>query len=132
MYQTMVGTNVAPSMNLVGINGTEGIYFIFFDLSIRTEGHYRLKFSLCDLMANGLSTRGSPQLASKAAIIDEVFSDVFHVMTPTQFGCAMESTELTKAFARQGIKLPIRNSTTRLRRSLLAKSAMQSPAALYE
>ncbi|KAI8926341.1 velvet factor-domain-containing protein [Entophlyctis helioformis] len=122
LHQTLIGTTIAPSMNLVNLAGVEGVFFIFFDLSIRTEGIYKLKFILCDMSA-GFEPGVPPMLSQKARVIAQVFSDSFRVYTPSQFAGMMESTELTKSFARQGIKLPIRNTTSRNRRQWLRKAA---------
>ena len=54
----LVGGTVVPSYNLGMLSGNEGVYFIFTDLSVRTEGWtwilfigtYTLKFSLCNLL----------------------------------------------------------------------------------
>jgi len=43
--QTTVGGQVAPDLT----GDTSHIWFAFSALSIRTEGTFKLKFSLCDL-----------------------------------------------------------------------------------
>ncbi|KAL0637756.1 hypothetical protein Q9L58_003317 [Maublancomyces gigas] len=49
----------------------------------------------------GLNTGSAPVLAS-------AFSDVFHVFSAKKFPGVIESTNLSKCFATQGIKIPIR------------------------
>ncbi|CAI2169579.1 18987_t:CDS:2 [Funneliformis geosporum] len=82
--------------------GQQGIYFIFQDLSVRTEGSFTLKFSFCDV--KGLLTR-------RGSVAAEVYSGPFKVYTAKKFPGMTESTELSKAFAKQGIKIPIRKDT---------------------
>ncbi|KAF0501122.1 velvet factor [Gigaspora margarita] len=65
-------------------SGQQGIYFIFQDLSVRTEGTFTLKFSFCnvkELMVQSLngftSTRGS--------VAAEVYSAPFKVYSAKKF-----------------------------------------------
>lgn len=44
----------------------------------------------------------------KAPVLASVFSDVFQVYSAKKFPGVIESTPLSKAFASQGIKIPIR------------------------
>lgn len=44
----MCGTRVYSSSEAVGLDGQTGIYFIFWDISVRQEGEYKLKFSLVE------------------------------------------------------------------------------------
>ncbi|RIB28188.1 velvet factor-domain-containing protein [Gigaspora rosea] len=77
--------------------GQKGVYFIFQDLSVRTEGTFTLKFSSPDELTNA---RGN--------VAAEVYSAPFRVYSAKKFPGMTESTELSKAFAKQGIKIPIR------------------------
>lgn len=45
---------------------------------------------------------------SKAPVLASVFSDVFQVYSAKKFPGVCESTALSKCFASQGIKIPIR------------------------
>lgn len=45
----LIGTLISPSFHLFSPSGTETVYFIFSDLSVRAEGTFRLKFALFDL-----------------------------------------------------------------------------------
>lgn len=53
-----------------------------------------------------LNQRSAPVLAS-------VFSDVFQVFSPKKFPGIVESPRLSKCFALQGIKIPIRKDRHR-------------------
>lgn len=44
----MCGTRVYSSSEAVGLDNQPGVYFIFWDISVRQEGEYRLKFSLVE------------------------------------------------------------------------------------
>ncbi|CAB5190983.1 unnamed protein product [Rhizophagus irregularis] len=74
-------------------------------LSVRTEGTFTLKFSFCDV--KGLLVRSlSGYTNSRGSVAAEVYSAPFKV-----FELVIESTALSKAFAKQGIKIPIRKET---------------------
>ncbi|CAB4378464.1 unnamed protein product [Rhizophagus irregularis] len=90
--------------------GQQGIYFIFQDLSVRTEGTFTLKFSFCDV--KGLLVRSlSGYTNSRGSVAAEVYSAPFKVYSAKKFPGMTESTALSKAFAKQGIKIPIRKET---------------------
>lgn len=54
------------------------------------------------------STPGSVLNHGSAPVLASVFSDVFQVYSAKKFPGVIESTPLSKAFAIQGIKIPIR------------------------
>ncbi|KAM3579379.1 hypothetical protein VKS41_008238 [Umbelopsis sp. WA50703] len=101
--RVLMGSLVSSPSLLKNPEGQQGLYFAFPDLSIRTEGRYTLKFSLIKLTSNDFITD------AKANVIAQVFSDPFTVYSAKKFPGMTESTELSKAFARQGLKIPIRN-----------------------
>ncbi|ORZ00849.1 velvet factor, partial [Syncephalastrum racemosum] len=88
-------------MTVLDHNNCPGVFFIFHDLSVRTEGRFRLKFTFIDLAA------GEP-LTMSTRIQTDVLSEPFTVYTAKKFPGMAESTALSKAFARQGIKINIR------------------------
>lgn len=47
--RNLVGSSVSSATKLYDLNGHLGIYFVFQDVSLRTEGRFRLKFSLVDV-----------------------------------------------------------------------------------
>lgn len=47
--KNLIGTTVASANKLYNLDGKLGIFFVFHDLSLRTEGNFRLKFSLIDV-----------------------------------------------------------------------------------
>ncbi|CAG8756090.1 9248_t:CDS:2 [Cetraspora pellucida] len=87
--------------------GQKGIYFIFQDLSVRTEGTLTLKFSFCNIKK--LMIQSPDELTNtRGSVATEVYSAPFKVYSAKKFPGMTESTELSKAFAKQGIKIPIR------------------------
>lgn len=59
--------------------------------------------------SNGSGSPGGSKLNhTTAPVLASVFSDVFHVYSAKKFPGVIESTPLSKAFAIQGIKIPIR------------------------
>ncbi|CAG8439620.1 6480_t:CDS:2 [Diversispora eburnea] len=101
--RVLMGSLVSSPAILKNTTGEPGCYFCFPDLSIRTEGKYTLKFSLMKL---GTEDR---LINTKTEIIATTFSDPFTVYSAKKFPGMTESTELSKAFAKQGLKIPIRN-----------------------
>ncbi|KAI0799711.1 velvet factor-domain-containing protein [Irpex lacteus] len=71
-------------------------FFVFPDLSVRTEGSYRLKLSLFEVV-------GSNVYHCKS-----IFSAPFYVYTAKKFPGMEESTPLSCSLADQGIKIRIR------------------------
>ncbi|KAG1454375.1 hypothetical protein G6F46_008287 [Rhizopus delemar] len=69
------------------------------DISIRLEGIFRLKFTLFQI--KGL------EIERKSAVI----SNVFQVYSPKSFPGMSESTELTRLFSEQGVRIRIRKES---------------------
>lgn len=78
-------------------NGEMGSFFCFPDISCRTPGRYRLKFSLVTL---------NPRPKAKAPVRTELLSEVFQTFTAKEFPGMSESTALAKALKSQGCNIP--------------------------
>lgn len=102
--RVMMGNIFANAVPLEDEHGKRGFFYIFPDLSIRVEGRYRLKFDLLRVVL----PPGPPALPGTNHVAAEVLSDVFVVYAAKKFPGMMQSTELTKAIARQGIKISVR------------------------
>lgn len=95
-------------------NGKVGLWFILQDLSVRTEGTFRLKMNFFNLSSFKLSdsenkaTGKGPELMSEAPCLASVFSKSFRVWSAKKFPGVIETTPLSRQFAKQGIKIPIR------------------------
>lgn len=77
--------------------------FVNHLLTIRAA---RLKMNFIDV---GAGTGGLNR--GKAPVLAWVFSDAFQVFSAKKFPGVIESTTLSKCFASQGIKIPIRKDT---------------------
>lgn len=93
----LVGNLVASPFVGVDEHGKEGCFFCFPDISCRTPGRYRLKFSLVAL---------DSRPGAKSPVKAEVLSDVFQAFNAKEFPGMSESTALAKALKRQGCNIP--------------------------
>ncbi|KAG0225411.1 hypothetical protein BGW41_004711 [Actinomortierella wolfii] len=107
LTRILMGSIVVSPTLLNNTEGEPGWYFSFPDLSIRTEGIYTLKFSLIRFGSFNFNVEDGGQHASD--VIDEAISQPFTVFSAKKFPGMTESTELSKTFAKQGLKIPIRN-----------------------
>ncbi|GAA5804703.1 hypothetical protein HPULCUR_010206 [Helicostylum pulchrum] len=103
--RNLVGSSVSSATKLYDLNGNLGIYFVFQDVSLRTEGCFRLKFSLVDV---GSPYSRSVNTSSNSHVLKAIYTNPFTVFTAKKFPGVVQSTPLSKCFARQGIKIPIR------------------------
>ncbi|KAJ2601529.1 hypothetical protein H4R99_002968 [Coemansia sp. RSA 1722] len=114
--RTMTGSVVASLAHLKDINGNDGAFFVFPDLSVRCEGVYRLKFSLFEIVGN------------QVFFCKSITSTMFTVYSAKKFPGMEESTRLTKLFAEQGLKIRVRKEQKSARpkgnRSRLIASTM--------
>ncbi|KAJ2731306.1 hypothetical protein IW152_004653 [Coemansia sp. BCRC 34962] len=94
--RTMTGSVVASLAHLKDIDGNDGAFFVFPDLSVRCEGVYRLKFSLFEIVGNQIF------------FCKSVTSSSFTVYSAKKFPGMEESTHLTRLFAEQGLKIRVR------------------------
>ncbi|KAF9182444.1 hypothetical protein BGZ51_000693 [Haplosporangium sp. Z 767] len=106
LTRILMGSVVVSPVLLNNVEGVPGWYFSFPDLSIRTEGVYTLKFSL---MRFGSFDFANGEDGHASMLVAEDISDPFTVFSAKKFPGMTESTELSKAFAKQGLKIPIRN-----------------------
>ncbi|KAK9384020.1 velvet factor-domain-containing protein [Kockiozyma suomiensis] len=142
--KNLIGSVVATAFKLHDPQGNLGVWFILQDLSVRTEGEFKLKLSFVNLgsplalpsdAASRQNTNSPPtssslasmQAASQsqdvtihngqpvmvvntgtASIQATCFSQPFRVYIAKKFPGVIESTDLSRCFAMQGIKIPIR------------------------
>ncbi|KAI9230403.1 MAG: velvet factor [Piptocephalis tieghemiana] len=110
LVTVLMGSQVASPIYCKDTAMQDGCFFIFPDLSVRTEGRYRLRFVLGQLCLNS-DPGGDPSRVSHA-IRAECFSDPFTVYAAKKFPGMTDSTDLTKCFARQGVKVMVRKART--------------------
>lgn len=108
MYtRNLIGSLTVNAARLRNNEEKEGFWFVLQDLSVRTEGFFRLKMNFIDVGARS----GHGLNRGKAPVLAWVFSDTFQVYSAKKFPGVIESTPLSKTFATQGIKIPIRKDT---------------------
>ncbi|KAJ4394589.1 hypothetical protein N0V93_003808 [Gnomoniopsis smithogilvyi] len=106
--RNLIGNCAGSAFRLHDTKERIAIWFVMQDLSVRTEGAFRLRFSFVDVKPKGDSKNDGPVKKGKSPILASVFSDVFQVYSAKKFPGVCDSTELSKCFATQGIKIPIR------------------------
>ncbi|KAF7564127.1 Velvet domain containing protein [Pyrenophora tritici-repentis] len=107
--RNLIGMNAVNACRLNDLDGKAGFWFVLQDLSVRTEGTFRLKLSLFDI-GSGTNTvvPESQGPHGKGPCLAHSFSEQFTVYSAKKFPGVIESTPLSKCFAQQGIKIPIR------------------------
>ncbi|KAJ5787662.1 Velvet factor [Penicillium paradoxum] len=108
--RNLIGSLSASAFRLTDPDNKIGVWFILQDLSVRTEGTFRLKMSFVDVGTHSTeSSNGAPVINhGTAPVLASVFSEPFQVFSAKKFPGVIESTQLSKCFALQGIKIPIR------------------------
>ncbi|KAK0124698.1 hypothetical protein ONS95_009641 [Cadophora gregata] len=111
--RNLIGSLAASAFRLTDPNDRIGIWFVLQDLSIRTEGNFRLRFSFVNVGVpvspnNPSAAAGLSPNKTSAPVLASCFSEVFTVYSAKRFPGVVESTPLSKCFATQGIKIPIR------------------------
>ncbi|MCJ1257086.1 hypothetical protein MMC24_004911 [Lignoscripta atroalba] len=108
--RNLIGSLCVSAFKLTDPDSAMGIWFILQDLSVRTEGSFRLKMNFVNVgslnLPQQLNSGSAPVLAS-------TFSNIFQVFSAKKFPGVIESTALSKCFAIQGIKIPIRKDGPR-------------------
>ncbi|KYK55939.1 VelB [Drechmeria coniospora] len=109
--RNLIGSLAASAFRLSDTSDHIGVWFVLQDLSVRTEGTFRLRFSFVNVGARGGARREGNTTkinTGRAPILASCFSDTFNVYSAKKFPGVCESTPLSKTFATQGIKIPIR------------------------
>ncbi|CED82278.1 cop9 signalosome subunit 7 [Phaffia rhodozyma] len=107
VVKTATGANatagdwVMSTEMLCDINGGQGSFCVFSKLSIRVPGKFRLRFILYE--KNGTSVHK----------VSSTVTDPFEVFSPKKYPGMMPSTDLTRYFASQGMKLKLRAGVAR-------------------
>ncbi|PHH81914.1 hypothetical protein CDD83_3404 [Cordyceps sp. RAO-2017] len=90
-------------------NGDEGCFFCFGDLSCRTPGAFRLKFTLIMIDPSRAG------MIRHFPILTEALSDVFHVYSAKEFPGMLPSSNLAKRLKEQGCIISIKKGNERSR-----------------
>lgn len=118
-HRNLIGQLACNAFLLKDNDGAHGIWFILSDLSIRTEGSFRLQVRFFDLGETSKPAlppsqpagvpvpqpqRGSPGSRPLAIL----HTDTFQVYSAKKFPGVTDGTALSKAFSNQGVKIPVR------------------------
>ncbi|KAI5462947.1 velvet factor-domain-containing protein [Mariannaea sp. PMI_226] len=109
--RNLIGSLAASAFRLSDTQDRIGIWFVLQDLSVRTEGPFRLRFSFVNVGPPKPTPEGPKVNQGKIPILASTFSEVFNVYSAKKFPGVCESTPLSKSFAAQGIKIPIRKDS---------------------
>ncbi|KAI8993334.1 velvet factor-domain-containing protein [Pilobolus umbonatus] len=94
-----VGRTVSSLYILRDLDGKDGAFFVFSDISVRTEGIYRLRMCLFDIRQSTVNYNIS------------VTTNPFTVYSAKTFPGMYRSCLLVQSFARQGLKIRIRKES---------------------
>ncbi|KAL8937598.1 MAG: hypothetical protein Q9211_003602 [Gyalolechia sp. 1 TL-2023] len=108
--RNLIGSLGVSAFKLTDTHNNMGIWFILQDLSVRTEGIFRLKMNFVNV---GSPTSATSPSNGSAPVLASCFSKAFQVYSAKKFPGVIESTGLSKCFATQGIKIPIRKDGPR-------------------
>ncbi|KAK7060374.1 hypothetical protein VNI00_001139 [Paramarasmius palmivorus] len=87
-----------------------GIFFLFQDLSVRTEGTFRLRMRLMNVGTPPAPESGSTRIHTDISpVLAQTFTEPFTVYSAKRFPGVPDTTALSIAFGNQGQKLPLRN-----------------------
>ncbi|KDQ64408.1 hypothetical protein JAAARDRAFT_225099 [Jaapia argillacea MUCL 33604] len=108
--RTLVGPLSANASRLIDDQRQAGIFFLFQDLSIRTEGTFRLRLRLMNVGAPPAPEPGAYRVhGDMSPILAQTFTEPFTVFSAKRFPGVPDTTALSIAFGNQGQKLPLRN-----------------------
>ncbi|KAL0941998.1 developmental regulator [Colletotrichum truncatum] len=98
-HKALHGTTVSSLHKLKDSAGMEGGFFVFGDISVKTEGYYKLRFFLYEMRD------------LEAVMCTSIESSRFQVHTQRTFPGMTESTMLTRQFSDQGVRLRLRKDS---------------------
>lgn len=108
--RTLVGPLSANASRLLDEHRKPGIFFLFQDLSVRTEGAFRLRMRLMNVGAPPAPETGAIRIHTDVSpILAQTFTEQFMVYSAKRFPGVPDTTALSIAFGNQGQKLPLRN-----------------------
>ncbi|KAH8830339.1 velvet factor [Flagelloscypha sp. PMI_526] len=108
--RTLVGPLSSNATRLLDEHRKPGIFFLFQDLSVRTEGTFRLRMRLMNVGAPPAPEPGAKHVhMGVSPILAQAFSEPFTVYSAKRFPGVPDTTALSIALGNQGQKLPLRN-----------------------
>ncbi|EON69060.1 hypothetical protein W97_08373 [Coniosporium apollinis CBS 100218] len=109
----LVGTLASSLHRLKDTNDTDGAFFVFGDISVKSVGFHRLQFSLYEMRRD----------TGEVVFLQSIVSDTFNVVTSKDFKGMEESTHLSRSFSDQGVRLRLRKES----RSVVGRSKRAYP-----
>lgn len=108
--RTLVGPLSANACRLLDEHRKAGIFFLFQDLSVRTEGTFRLRMRLMNVGAPPAPEAGAARVHNDVSpVLAQTFTEQFTVYSAKRFPGVPDTTALSIALGNQGQKLPLRN-----------------------
>ncbi|KAK3819615.1 MAG: velvet factor, partial [Benniella sp.] len=95
-HRALAGTVVSSLNRLKDVDNTDGGFFVFGDVSVRTEGHFRLRLTLFEL------------IEGEAVHVMTTLSSPFTAYPSRTFPGMSEPTFLSRSFSDQGVRIRIR------------------------
>ncbi|KAF9928000.1 hypothetical protein BGZ65_006475, partial [Modicella reniformis] len=95
-HRALAGTVVSSLNRLKDIDNTDGGFFVFGDMSVRTEGHFCLRLTLFEL------------IEGEAVYVMTTLSNPFTAYSSRTFPGMLEPTFLSRSFSDQGVRIRIR------------------------
>jgi len=99
----LYGTLVSSLHSLVDLEGQQGMFFIFPDISVRTRGRYTLRVNLLRLTGPTGASMVMPEGMRNGALA-WVMTNTFNVVLQSEYS-APPATALTNSFHRQGARM---------------------------
>lgn len=100
----LVGSLVSSIHRLRDTDNVEGGFFVFGDLSVKREGRFRLRFTLYE--------RDESSSSPSFYFVSELITNVFTVFSTKLFPGMADSTQLTRTFSNQGVKVRLRKDSS--------------------
>ncbi|OCL00241.1 uncharacterized protein K441DRAFT_96890 [Cenococcum geophilum 1.58] len=116
--KSLAGSLVSSLHRLKDVDNRDGGFFVFGDISVKVQGHFRLHFSLFDLRKDTL----------EVVYLGSITSAPFRVLLPKDFKGMDESTYLSRAFSDQGVRLRLRKEP----RAMMGGTKRQFPYAVAD
>ncbi|KIJ69945.1 hypothetical protein HYDPIDRAFT_79354 [Hydnomerulius pinastri MD-312] len=106
--RTLVGPLSSNACRLLDEHRKPGIFFLFQDLSVRTEGTFRLRLRLMNVGESPAPEAGALRVHTNVSpVLAQTFTEPFVVFSAKRFPGVPDTTALSIAFGNQGQKLPL-------------------------
>ncbi|KAK0230468.1 velvet factor [Armillaria fumosa] len=106
--RTLVGPLSANATRLLDAHRKPGIFFLFQDLSVRTEGTFRLRLRLMNVGAPPAPETGASAVhTAMSPVLAQTFTEPFTVFAAKRFPGVPDMTVLSIALGNQGQKLAL-------------------------